>query len=47
MIGLQSMEPNMETLETINYLISNLPNEWLMTNSESTRAVSLGGSPRI
>ena len=41
MIGLQSMEANMQTLEIIDYLISQLPTEWLATNTESTNAISL------
>lgn len=39
MIGLQSMEANMNTLEVIEHLIRNLPAEWLETNS--TGAASL------
>lgn len=38
MIGLQSMEANMQTLEKIDYIICNLPAEWLDNTTQDNKA---------
>lgn len=38
MIGLQSMEANMQTLEKIDYIIYNLPAEWLDNTTQDSKA---------
>jgi len=41
MIGLQSMDASLETVEMIEYLINKLPKEWLNTNIETTKSMDL------
>ena len=42
MISLQGMDPaSLETVETVEYLISKLPKEWLNTNIETTKTMDL------
>lgn len=47
MIGLQSMEPDMKTLEIIDYLINLLPSEWLEMRTDSVKLPQLVNISRI
>ena len=42
MIGLQSMEANMKTLEKIDYIIGSLPAEWLDNTTGLPQLVNIG-----
>ncbi|CAF0932359.1 unnamed protein product [Brachionus calyciflorus] len=41
LIGLQNLEPTIETIRIIEYLTSKLPKKWLETNIESTNTMNL------